>query len=104
VIHSEHQGSSITSTVGIAGIIGKFAKKLVSYILKCSDVATRGYCRNPSKVSDAITSSSRVTLIKSNALEHNAIHTFVNICDVVVCCYPGDDNLMAKGQKALMDG
>ncbi|KAJ5453561.1 uncharacterized protein N7458_004517 [Penicillium daleae] len=93
----------MTFTVGIAGITGKFAKRLTSHILKHPDVAIRGYCRNPSKVSEVIASSSQVTLLKGHAFDYGAIREFVNTCDVVVCCYLGDDKLMVDGQKALID-
>lgn len=93
----------MTFTVGIAGITGKFAKRLASNILKHPDVTVCGYCRNPSKVSDPIASSTQVTLIKGDAFDHDAIRNFVDTCDVVVCCYLGDDKLMVDCQKALID-
>jgi hypothetical protein len=92
----------MTFTVGIAGITGKFAKSLASHNLNRSDVAIRGYCRDPSKVSETI-ASPQVTLIKGDAFDQDAIRNFVNSCDVVVCCYLGDDKLMVDGQKALID-
>ncbi|KAK1149586.1 hypothetical protein N8T08_005135 [Aspergillus melleus] len=93
----------MTTTVGIAGITGKFAKRLVSHILKRPDVAIRGYCRDPSKVPETISSSSQVTLIQGDAFNKDAITTFAKSCDVIVCCYLGDDKLMVEGQKMLID-
>ncbi|CAG8218417.1 unnamed protein product [Penicillium salamii] len=93
----------MTFTVGIAGITGKFAKRLVSHLIKGEDIAIRGYCRDPSKVPEEISSSSQVTLIKGDAFDKDSIRTFANSCDVIVCCYLGDDKLMVDGQKALID-
>ncbi|CAG8020854.1 unnamed protein product [Penicillium olsonii] len=93
----------MTFTVGIAGITGKFAKRLVSHLLKRQDIAIRGYCRDPSKVPEEISSSSQVTLIKGDAFDNDSIRTFASSCDVIVCCYLGDDKLMVDGQKALID-
>ncbi|CAG7933954.1 unnamed protein product [Penicillium olsonii] len=93
----------MTFTVGIAGITGKFAKRLVSHLLKRQDIAIRGYCRDPSKVPEEISSSSQVTLIKGDAFDNDSIRRFASSCDVIVCCYLGDDKLMVDGQKALID-
>lgn len=90
-------------TVGIAGITGKFARRVVSHLLKHSDVAIRGYCRDPSKVSEFISSSEKVTLFKGDAFDKEAIHTFAQGCDVLICCYLGDNKLMIDGQKILID-
>jgi putative NADH-flavin reductase len=70
--------------------------------LKRSDVAIPGYCHDPSKVSETIASSPKVTLIKGDAFDHDSMSNFVNSCDVVLCCYLGDDKLMVDGQKALI--
>ncbi|KAI9929716.1 hypothetical protein ASPWEDRAFT_41070 [Aspergillus wentii DTO 134E9] len=91
------------TTVGIAGITGKFARLLVSHLLKDSSVSIRGYCRDPTKLPETITSSSQVTVIKGDAFDTESIHSFVQGCDVVVCCYLGDDRLMVDGQKMLID-
>ncbi|OTB12158.1 hypothetical protein K445DRAFT_306323 [Daldinia sp. EC12] len=88
-------------TVGIAGITGKFARELTSALLKYPDVTIKGYCRDPSKVPESI--SSKVSLTKGDAFDTSAIRSFVAGCDVVVCCYLGDDKVMVDGQKALID-
>ncbi|KAE8155072.1 nmrA-like family protein [Aspergillus avenaceus] len=89
--------------VGIAGITGKFARRLATHLLQKENVSIRGYCRNASKVPDAIKSSSKVTLIEGDAFNQDAVRSFVQGCDVVVCCYLGDDKLMVDGQKTLID-
>ncbi|OJJ97432.1 hypothetical protein ASPACDRAFT_32510 [Aspergillus aculeatus ATCC 16872] len=90
-------------TVGVAGITGKFARRVVSHLLQHSDITIRGYCRDPSKVPASISSSEKVTLLKGDAFDKEAIRSFAEGCDVIVCCYLGDDRLMVEGQKALID-
>lgn len=90
-------------TVGVAGITGKFARRVVSHLLQHSDITIRGYCRDPSKVPTSISSSEKVALLKGDAFDREAIRSFVAGCDVIVCCYLGDDKLMVEGQKALID-
>ncbi|KAF3926066.1 hypothetical protein ABW20_dc0109394 [Dactylellina cionopaga] len=89
--------------VGIAGITGKFARVLASSLLKYPGVTIKGYCRDPSKVPQPLSSNSNVSLIKGEAFDTNSINSFVSDCDTVVCCYLGDDNLMVEGQKVLID-
>ncbi|KAI1410482.1 nmrA-like family protein [Hypoxylon sp. FL1857] len=88
-------------TVGIAGVTGKFARELAAALLKNPDVTIKGYCRDPSKVPHAL--ASKVSLMKGDAFDMSAIHSFVSGCDVVVCCYLGDNKLMLDGQKLLID-
>ncbi|PLB50922.1 NmrA-like family protein [Aspergillus steynii IBT 23096] len=90
-------------TVGIAGITGKFARRVASHLLKNPDVSIRGYCRDPNKVPESISSSDKVTLFKGDAFDNDAIRTFVQGSDVLICCYLGDDKLMVDGQKILID-
>ncbi|KAI8965324.1 nmrA-like family protein [Daldinia sp. FL1419] len=91
----------MSTTVGIAGITGKFARELASILLKYPNVTIKGYCRNPSKVPQSL--SSKVSLVKGDAFDTTAIRSFAAGCDVVVCCYLGDPKLMVDGQKALID-
>ncbi|RVD84145.1 uncharacterized protein DFL_005910 [Arthrobotrys flagrans] len=93
----------MTITVGIAGITGKLARVLISSLLKYPEVAIRGYCRDPSKLSSALSSNPKISLIKGDGFDTAAINTFVSGCDVVVCCYLGDGKLMVDGQKLLID-
>ncbi|KAI1141694.1 nmrA-like family protein [Hypoxylon sp. FL0543] len=88
-------------TVGIAGITGKFARELASALLRNPDVAVKGYCRDPAKVPQSF--SSKVSLAKGDAFDAPAVRSFVSGCDVVVCCYLGDNKLMIDGQKLLVD-
>ncbi|KAB8200611.1 NmrA-like family protein [Aspergillus parasiticus] len=93
----------MTLTVGIAGITGKFARRVVSHLLKHPDVTICGYCRDPSKVPESISTSEKVTLFKGDAYDEEAIRTFVQGCSVLICCYLGDNKLMIDGQKVLID-
>ncbi|KAL7655674.1 hypothetical protein ACMYSQ_007616 [Aspergillus niger] len=91
--------------VGIAGITGKFARRLLTHLLDAGDdsLTIRGYCRNPSKLPDSVKTSPKLEIIEGAAFDQDAIATFVQGCDVVVCCYLGDEKLMVDGQKLLID-
>lgn len=91
--------------VGIAGITGKFARRLLTHLLDVGDgsLTIKGYCRNPSKLPESVKSSPKLEIIEGTAFDQDAIATFVQGCDVVVCCYLGDDKLMVDGQKLLID-
>lgn len=90
--------------VGIAGITGKFARRLVTHLLENDNITTiKGYCRNPSKLPDTFRSYSKLELIQGDAFDSDAIRSFVHGCDVVICCYLGDDKLMVDGQKLLIE-
>ena len=90
-------------TVGIAGITGKFARCILDNLLKDPFVSIRGYCRDPTKLPDAVQSSSRVQITKGESTDNASLRSFVQSCDVVICCYLGDNSLMIYGQKALVD-
>lgn len=91
-------------TVGIAGITGKFARCLVSHLLRRKGVTIRGYCRDPGKFPAAVLSSSpQLQITQGGAFDRAAVRSFIRGCDVVVCCYLGDDKRMVDGQKELID-
>lgn len=90
-------------TVGIAGITGKFSRVLTFNLLKYPAVKIKGYCRDPSKVPKSFSENPNVTLHKGDTFDAPALKSFVAGCDVVVCCYLGDDKLMTDGQKLLVD-
>ncbi|KAH1383036.1 hypothetical protein KXV98_006908 [Aspergillus fumigatus] len=90
-------------TVGVAGITGKFARRVVTHLQKHSDISIRGFCRDPSKVPERISSSHKVTLFKEEAFDVEAVRAFAQGCDVLICCYLGDDKLMIDGQKIASD-
>lgn len=91
-------------TIGIAGMTGKFARLLTTTLLETyPEVKIKGLVRTPSKVAEHIASSPNVELVQGDAFEKDKLQTFVRGCDVVVCCYLGDNNLMVEGQKALID-
>lgn len=91
-------------TVGIAGITGKFARLLASCLIeKSPEVKIKGLARDPSKLDASISSSAKVEVFQGDAFDAEKIRPFLQGCDVVVCCYLGDDNLMIEGQKSLID-
>lgn len=102
---SQHPASRsiMTITIGIAGITGKFARVLTSSLLKYPDIKVRGYCRDPSKAPKSFSTNPSVALVKGDGFDSHAIKYFVTGCDVVVCCYLGDDKIMTDGQKLLID-
>ncbi|KAI0168334.1 nmrA-like family protein [Pestalotiopsis sp. NC0098] len=69
-------------TVGIAGITGKFAG-----LQTTSDLRT----------------SPNVAIVEGDATDMDKLRQFARGCDVVVCCYLGDNTLMTDGQKLLVD-
>ncbi|KAL4765778.1 NmrA-like family protein [Aspergillus foveolatus] len=95
--------------VGIAGVTGKFARRLLTHLLDSStsngqeSLTVKGYCRDPAKLPSSLFSSPNLELFQGSAFDHEALASFVQGCDVVVCCYLGDDKLMIEGQKALID-
>lgn len=90
-------------TVGIAGITGKFARLVVKYLCNSPDVQIRGLCRNASKLPEHFRRSPRVTIVQGESSDVEVLRTFVRGCDVVICCYLGDNDLMIDGQKLLVD-
>lgn len=91
------------TTVGIAGITGKFGLCILSHLLSSSTVTIRGYCRNPSKLPPKVSSSPRIQIIEGDARNEVAVRNFVQACSVVICCYVGDNKLMVDGQRQLID-
>ncbi|ETS77254.1 hypothetical protein PFICI_11128 [Pestalotiopsis fici W106-1] len=90
-------------TVGIAGITGKFARLVVNHLLKETEVQIRGFCRNANKLPEETRTRPNITIIEGEATDVDKLRQFAQGCDVVVCCYMGDDNLMIDGQKLLID-
>jgi hypothetical protein len=94
----------MTLLVGLAGITGQFGQLLASKLLSNDqDVSIRGFCRNQTKVDKQLASSSQVEIVEGGAYDRERAAKFVKGCDIVVCCYLGDDDLMIQGQKVLID-
>jgi len=90
------------TTIGIAGITGKFGRLLALSLLEASaDVKLRGLARDPSKVDTSFLPG--IELFQGDAFDVDTIRSFVRGTDVVVCCYLGDPHLMIEGQKVLID-
>ncbi|PKY04959.1 NAD(P)-binding protein [Aspergillus campestris IBT 28561] len=90
-------------TVGIAGITGKFARLVLKNLCRSSGVQIRGFCRNPSKLPAKFRDSPDVTIVQGSSDDVDVLRIFVRGCDVVICCYLGDNTLMTEGQKLLVD-
>ncbi|KAL4946751.1 hypothetical protein BDV06DRAFT_75 [Aspergillus oleicola] len=93
----------MTITIGIAGMTSKFARLLTNALLKYDDVKIHGLARTPSKLPESIYSSEKVTIFEGDAFNKESITFFAHGCDVIVCCYLGDNTLMVSGQKILID-
>ena len=95
----------MTLTVGIAGITGRFGRRLAAHLLQRPAVTVHGYCRSPQKVDAALLNQhqSRLQLFAGEADDASAVAAFVQPCDVVVCAYLGDNALMFDAQKLLVD-
>jgi hypothetical protein len=90
-------------TVGIAGITGKFARSVAHHLLKRTDVSLRGFCRDPSKLPNFLSPSTRIHITKGEFSDNAALRSFVKGSDVVICCYLGNNHLMTEGRKLLVD-
>ncbi|KAJ5635468.1 nmrA-like family protein [Penicillium longicatenatum] len=93
----------MTVTIGVAGITGKFARLVVKNLCNSPDVQIRGLCRNASKLPEHFRDSPRVTIIQGESTDLDTLRRFARGCDVVICCYLGDNDLMTNGQKLLVD-
>ncbi|KAL1614197.1 hypothetical protein SLS54_009915 [Diplodia seriata] len=90
-------------TVGIAGITGKISLCVAQELLKHPDVLIRGYCRNPTRLPSPLQTDPRVTITQGQVDDAAAIRSFVTGCDIVVCGYLADNDVMLDGQKLLID-
>lgn len=93
----------MTFTVGVAGITGKFARLVVNNLCKSPHVQIRGFCRNAAKLPNHFRESPRVTVIEGESGDLQAARSFAHGCDVIICCYLGDNTLMIDGQTVLVD-
>ncbi|KAF2188488.1 NAD(P)-binding protein [Zopfia rhizophila CBS 207.26] len=90
-------------TVGIAGITGKVALCVTRELLKRPNVQIRGYCRNPTRLPLQISNHPRVQLTQGQHDDEATLRSFVKGCDVMICCYLADNDVMVEGQKLLID-
>ncbi|KUL89353.1 hypothetical protein ZTR_03748 [Talaromyces verruculosus] len=93
----------VVKSVGIAGVTGKFARCVLNHLLKNPSINIQGYCRDPSKLPSAVLSWTGIQVIKGDASDMASLRAFAKGCDLVICCYLGDNELMAKGKKVLVD-
>lgn len=93
----------MVTTVALAGITGKFGRLVASNLIQNPNVVVRGYCRDSTKVIDALASAPNVRLVQGEAYDDAKVNEFVRGSDVVICAYLGDDRLMVEGQKKLID-
>lgn len=101
--HSPISQIKMANTIGVAGITGKFARLVVKQLCDSPDVQIRGLCRNSSKLPEHFRESPRVTIIQGDSTDLDTLRRFARGCDVVICCYLGDNDFMTNGQKLLVD-
>jgi len=93
----------MTITVGVAGITGKFARLVVKNLCNSPDIQIRGLCRNSSKLPEHLRILPQVSIIQGDSTDLETLQRFARDCDVVICCYLGDNDFMTNGQKLLVD-
>lgn len=95
------------TTVAIAGITGTLARLIVEKILALpephSNIEIHGLCRTPSKLPKTLREHPRITLFQATAYDSDAIRGALKGVDIALCCYLGDDTVMTKGQRILID-
>ncbi|KAI8651920.1 hypothetical protein NCS56_01408300 [Fusarium sp. Ph1] len=91
------------TVVGIAGLTAKFAQCVVKALQAYPDVAIKGFCRSPTKLPQAALDKYSIEIIQGNFDDEGAVHALVRGCDIVICCYYGDNDVMTRGQKILID-
>ncbi|KAH7076853.1 NmrA family protein-like protein [Paraphoma chrysanthemicola] len=90
-------------TVAIAGISSKLARLAANELLKRPDVRLRGSCRDTGKLPNNLRESPRVSLFQAEPYDTKTLRSLIHGCDVVVCCYFAEDEVMLNGQKLLID-
>lgn len=94
-------------TVAIAGITGSLGRLIAQKILALPDpyksIKIHGLCRKPSKLSEALRNSPRITLFQGTDTDKEAIRSALKGVDIAVCCYLGSSSLMTEGQRLLID-
>ncbi|KAJ5618169.1 nmrA-like family protein [Penicillium hordei] len=66
-------------------------------------VTTGNLCQNASKLPQHFRESPRVTIVQGESSDLETLRSFVGGCDVIICCYLGDNNFMVEGQRLLVD-
>lgn len=93
----------MASTIAIAGISSRLALLIAEELLKHPEVKLRGSCRDLRKLPSWLHDSVQVSLIQSGPYETENLRALVKGCNVVICCYLADNEVMVNGQKLLMD-
>lgn len=93
----------MVAKIAIAGISGQLGRKVAEELLKQPDLEIRGSCRDVSKLEPFLKESSRISLIETGPYDKDLLRTLVEGCDVVICTYFADNEVMTEGQKLLVD-
>ena len=93
----------MVSTIAVAGISSRLALLIAAELIKQPEVKLRGSCRDLKKLPQWLHESDHVSLFQTGPYETEHLRALVKGCDVVICCYLGENELMFQGQKVLID-
>ncbi len=93
----------MVSSIAIAGISSQLALLIAEELLKHPEVKLRGSCRDLGKLPKWLHDSDQVSLFQTGPYETDHLRALVRGCDIVICCYSGENELMFQGQKVLLD-
>lgn len=93
----------MASTIAIAGISSRLALLIAEELLKHPEVKLRGSCRNLERLPKWLRDSDQVSITQTGPYETENLRALVKGCDVVMCCYLADNEVMVDGQKLLLD-
>ncbi|KAM0081854.1 Elongation factor 1-gamma [Fusarium odoratissimum] len=91
------------TVVGVAGLTAKFSQCVVKALQEYPDMTIKGLCRSPQKLPQAAVRSYDIHVIQGEYDDEDAAQALARGCDIVICCYYGNDDVMTRGQKILID-
>ncbi|KAL5593081.1 hypothetical protein FOBRF1_012183 [Fusarium oxysporum] len=91
------------TVVGVAGLTAKFSQCVVKALQEYPDITIKGLCRSPQKLPQAAVRSYDIHVIQGEYDDEDAAQALARGCDIVICCYYGNNDVMTRGQKILID-
>ncbi|KAH7194894.1 hypothetical protein DER44DRAFT_676414 [Fusarium oxysporum] len=91
------------TVVGVAGLTAKFSQCVVKALQEYPDMTIKGLCRSPQKLPQAAVRSYDIHVIQGEYDDEDAAQALARGCDIVICCYYGNNDVMTRGQKILID-
>lgn len=94
----------MSTKIAIAGLSGKIGRLIAQALLaRHPNVEIHGIVRSPDKVDASLRANPKVHVHQASSDDSAALSKALAACDICICCYLGDDNLMIQGQKTLID-